>query len=430
MDAAIVTVGNELLYGQTTDTNASWLGRRLAERDVPVVRRFTVGDVEAHIREALGRALEVADLVLISGGLGPTPDDLTKAAVAKHFDLGLVVDEGVRDGLEERFRAAGYEGIPSLSKGQAEVPEGARVLHNPDGTAPGLLIERQGKRVVLLPGVPRELEAITRGDLGALLDGWAGGSTGSRIHHRVVHTTGIFETRLAEKLEARLDEVPNAVKHGISLAYLPDLLGVDLRFTIRGGAARAASDRFDALLAAVEDVLAPWTFEAPSGDLAEAVSAQLRLAGRTLATAESCTGGLVAKRMTDLAGASDVFVGGFVAYANEAKIAQLGVSAGDLEESGAVSEPVARQLAIGAAARLGADAGIGITGVAGPDGGSEEKPVGTVWIGFALDGKAEAVRHHFAGDRDAVRQRAAQAALAGLYRRLLDEDRSRRSAAP
>lgn len=417
--AAVVSVGNELLSGHTVDTNAAWLGRILADWGVPVTRRYTVGDREADIRDAVEAAGAVADLVVVTGGLGPTPDDLTKPAVAALYGLDLVVDEGVRAALERRFSGAGSEEVPRLSRGQAEVPRGAVVLENPEGTAPGLLLEARGHVVVMLPGVPSEMKAIVGGGLGPeLAQRLRLASSERRAHHRIVHTTGLPETTLAERLEERLADVPEAIKGGITLAYLPDPLGVDLRFSIAGATADAEK-RFDALLESIDPVLRPWRFEASTGDVAEAVSERLRRSGRTLAVAESCTGGLIAKRVTDLPGSSDVFMGGVVVYSNAAKIEQVGVSPSDIERDGAVSDVVARQLAAGVALRFRADAGIGITGVAGPGGGSDEKPVGTVWIATSLDGNVESELTRFPGSRAAVREGSAQAALARLHRRLV-----------
>lgn len=414
--AAIVSIGNELLFGETVDTNAAWLGKELSARGIRVVRRYTVGDVAEDIDEALTAAMAAADLVLLTGGLGPTPDDLTKGVVARHFGRDLVVDPAVRERLRHHFRSSGYDDVPERSRGQAEIPEGSRALENPSGTAPGILIEEEGTRVVLLPGVPSELKDIVRGALAEELDALAGG----RTHHRVVHTTGLAETSLAERLEPRLVELPDDVKEGIALAYLPDLRGVDLRFTIQGGSAVEAAARFDDLVHALDGVLGPWRFESESGDIAEALLGVLRARGWRLAAAESCTGGLLGKRLTDPPGASQVFVGGIVAYDNQVKIDHVGVPRDALEANGAVSEAVARGLAAGVAGRFGVETGIGITGVAGPGGGSEEKPVGTVWIGTSVEGRDEARLHRFSGDRNAVRERAAQAAMAALYRRIED----------
>ena len=412
--AAIISVGNELLFGETVDTNAAWLGRHLSARGIRVVRRFTVGDVADDIEHALDLALEAADLVILGGGLGPTPDDLTKPVVARRFGRRLIADEGVRERLESYFRSSGYEGVPPRSVGQADIPEGAVALHNPSGTAPGILLEVDGATIVLLPGVPRELEDIVEGDLAEHLDRLGG----PRTHHRVIHTTGIAETTLAERLEEALESVADELKEGIDLAYLPDLRGVDLRFTLRGGSAEEAVTRFDRLVDAVAEILGPWRFDAVSGDIAEAVSRELRHRGLRVAVAESCTGGLVAQRLTDVPGASEVFVGGILAYDDTVKVAELDVSVGDLAKHGAVSEAVARQMAAGVVRRLGVDVGIGVTGVAGPGGGSEEKPVGTVWISTSVDGVIQVAEHRFGGDRQAVRERAAQAALATVYRRL------------
>jgi len=416
--AAIVSVGNELLFGETVDTNAAWLGRTLSGYGIRVVRRYTVGDVDEHIEDALRLALDAADLVIVAGGLGPTPDDRTKGVVARHLRRALVVDEGVHERVSRHFRAAGYDEIPTLSRGQAEIPEGARALENPSGTAPGLLIEGGTVTVVLLPGVPRELRDIVSGDLDPVLRAFGARAGERRIHHRLVHTTGIAETSLAERIEAELASLDHEVTEGIDVAYLPDLRGVDLRFTIEGGSEEEASRRFGRLLSALDDVLGAWRFEAESGDIAEAVTAQLRSRGWTLAVAESCTGGLLGARMTEWPGASDVFAGGVIAYADAAKVEHVGVPRELLERDGAVSESVARALASGAAQRFGTDVGVGVTGVAGPGGATKGKPVGTVWIGLSVDGDVDARRSNFAGDRGGVRERSAQAALAWLYRRL------------
>ena len=414
--AAIVSIGNELLFGETVDTNAAWLGRHLAGRGIRVVRGYTVGDVAGDIEEALRLAMEGTDLVIMTGGLGPTPDDLTKDVVAARFHRDLVVDAGAEARVRAHFMASGYDDIPERSRGQAEIPRGAVALENPSGTASGILVEEEGVTIVMLPGVPRELVDLVEGALAPHLDAIAG----ARTHHRVVHTTGLAETSLAEQLEPALEATPAAAKAGIDLAYLPDLRGVDLRFTIRGGSAEDAGARFDDLLTHLDPVLRPWRFDAEGGDIAEAVSARLRRRAARIVVAESCTGGLVGKRLTDVAGASAVFVGGVLAYDNDVKVRELGVREDDLERHGAVSEVVARQMAEGVASRFGVEVGIGVTGVAGPAGGSEEKPVGTVWIATYVDGHVEAAHHRFSGDRSAVRERAAQATLAAVYRRLTD----------
>ncbi len=411
--AALVTVGDELLLGQTVDTNAAWLGRELGTLGIPVVRRHTVGDISSEIQAAVADALTVADLVVVTGGLGPTPDDLTRDAVAELFGLPLLDDAEVLESLRARVRERGAAELPEPNRRVAQVPAGALKLTNPFGTAPGLAMERDGALVVLLPGVPRELKGIYAGDLRRLaLERFSGRL--SPVHVRVVRTTGIPESVLAQRVAERLPEGTGPVR----LAFLPDLRGVDLRFQATDMTAADAEGLFDALVGTLEDVLAPWRFDAPSGDLAEAVSLALRSRGMRLAVAESCTGGLITKRLTDLPGASDILAGGVVAYANKVKMGVLGVGEEELGRHGAVSKAVAAAMAREVARVLGADAGIGVTGVAGPEGGTPEKPVGTVWYAVAADGRVETRCERFPGDREAVRERAAQAALFLLLRAL------------
>lgn len=413
---AIVSVGNELLYGQTVDTNAAWLGRTLTPLGLRVVRRYTVADVDTEIREAVGRAMEVADLVLVTGGLGPTPDDRTKGAVAAGFGRELVESEEALEGVRTYLRVGQAE-VPDRLHSQTTIPAGAEVLRNERGTAPGLLLEERGRWVVLLPGVPGELRGIVADVLVPRLRdrGWVTGAA----HHFVVHTTGCPESTLAEQVERLRAGVEPSVLEGIDLAYLPDEAGVDLRFTVDDEDPQRARERFEALEEALTPAWAPFVFEAASGDLAEALLHALRAARATVAVAESCTGGLVGKRLTDHAGSSDVVLGGVIAYADEVKVRDLGVPPALIAEHGAVSEPVARAMAEGAARHFGASASIALTGIAGPGGGTAEKPVGTVWAATSLGGVVDAFVGHFTGDRDGVRARAAQAAMASLYRRLL-----------
>ena len=417
--ATVVSVGNELLFGETVDTNAAWLGRELTTLGISVVRGYTVGDVVEDIEWAVHEAAQVSDLVIVTGGLGPTPDDLTKATVAATFGLALTRDDRVLETLKERYGSGDHDDVPVAARGQADIPQGSTVLENPEGTAPGILLRTQDATVVLLPGVPRELRAIVRGALQPHLEAMRPPQA-ERVWHYVTHTTGIVESRLTEQVEARMAELPRDLRAPIGVAYLPDVHGVDLRFSASGVSRDEALARMAPLLDAIDEVVAPYRFESVSGDLAEAVSTELRTRGMQMATAESCTGGLIAKRITDRPGSSDVFAGGVVAYSNRVKVEQLGVRPEDIETSGAVSEAVAHQLAAGVATLLHADVGIGVTGVAGPGGGSQEKPVGTVWIGTCVRGEVETFLGRYPGDREAVRARAGQAALAAVYRRVLN----------
>lgn len=403
-----MTVGDELLLGRTVDTNAAWLSERLARLGAPVVRRYTVGDDDEAIRDAVRAALVDAEVVLTSGGLGPTSDDRTRDAVAAALGRGLAVDPEILDRLTERFRARGYDALPPANRRQAQVPEGGVALPNPVGTAPGLLLEEDGRVIGLLPGVPRELRAVFPGIEDELRARYR-----DRLRPvvlRTLHTSGIPESVLAPRVEAALEGYD-----GVEVAFLPDLVGVDVRLTVRGAGALDAARALDG----AEERLGP-VVEAHripgSGDVAREVLSLLAGQGRTLGLAESCTGGLVAQRITDVPGASAVFLGGIVSYSNGAKMRHLGVEAKLLEAHGAVSRPVAMAMARGAVRAFGANCGVGITGVAGPGGGSPEKPVGTVHVAVVVDDRSAAEEWHFPEDREAVRIRSAQAALLLLLR--------------
>lgn len=404
----IVAIGNELLLGETVDTNAAWLGRRLASAGIRVVRRATVGDVAGEIRAAVGEALARTGGVLCTGGLGPTPDDLTKPAVAELFGRRLALDDRLLEKLRERFRRRGIEMSPN-NRTQAEVPEGALVLPNPRGTAPCIVLEDARGFVVLMPGIPAEVQAIVEA---GLLD-WLVRRFPERpgpVVHRVIRTTGIAESLLA----ARIDDIAAALEP-LTLAFLPDPEGTDLRLTSWGTLPEAeATARLDAADAAISERVGRWIYARGQEDMVDAVAARLTARGLTLALAESCTGGLIAKRLTDRAGASDYLRAGVVSYSNEAKEHFLGVRAETLAAHGAVSEETAREMAEGARRATGAAAALAVTGVAGPTGGTPEKPVGTVWIAAALGERIEAKRHYLLGDRQEIRERAAQAALALL----------------
>ncbi|MEX2472288.1 MAG: competence/damage-inducible protein A [Gemmatimonadota bacterium] len=409
----MVMVGEELLSGETVDTNAAWLGRELAAMGIPVRVRRTVGDVDADIRRAVAASLPEADVVLIGGGLGPTRDDVTREAVAGQLGLPLDEDEELIAGLEARFRSFGHDRMPASNRSQALVPRGARVLANRHGSAPGLALEAEGSLVVLLPGVPREVRGLFEDEVRGLLRDRFGARL-EPVRHRVLHTTGVSESLLAELV----DEVLPPDGDRSRVAFLPDALGVELRLTVSGVAQHAVNDELDRLEALLAPVIEPWRYDSDSGDLAEAVARGLRRLGATVAIAESCTGGLVAHRLTRVPGVSDVLLGGVVAYANAVKRDTLGVAQDDLERHGAVSEPVARAMASGAARVLGADFGIGVTGIAGPGGGSDEKPVGTVWTAVSYGGDVQAWRRLFPGDRAGIQARAAQDALRQLDRAL------------
>jgi nicotinamide-nucleotide amidase len=409
MKLEVVTIGTELVLGLTPDTNAAELGRALAAAGAEIVRHVAVPDRPAAIRAAIAEALERTGFVIATGGLGPTRDDMTKHEVAALFGKPLRLDEAVLKSLEARFRRLGRP-MPAVNRTQAEVPEGATVLPNPRGTAPGLWLEDGGGRVaVLLPGVPSEMRGLL---VEAVLPRIAQRAGGGRVVlSRTLRTTGVPESALAERIGPVEDDIAP-----LTLAYLPSTEGVDLRVTAWG----LRNDEAERLLAAAVTVLRERAGEHSYGedgtDLAAVVLDLLR--GQRLAVGESCTGGLVAARITAVPGASEVFAGGVVAYADGVKRDLLGVSAATLEAHGAVSEETVRAMAEGVQRRFDAGATIAVTGIAGPTGGTPEKPVGTVWLAARFGTDTHAVKRVFPGDRGEIRARAAQAAL-DLLRRML-----------
>ena len=412
--AVVVGVGDELLFGQTVDTNGAWLAQELSSLGFSVLRRWLVADRSDEIQAAVTQGMDLSELVILTGGLGPTPDDLTRPAVAELLNAPLQEDPKLVTELEERAQARGYDALPANNRLMALVPKGARVLGNPKGAAPGLALEgRDGSVVVLLPGPPREVKGIyPHSVLPFLMDAFR--TRLAPAYHRMILTTGVPESVLSREIAPLLPPDLGPV----SIAFLPDLRGVRVRFTARGINEAEAERRFDLLEEPLKAILDPYRFQASSGELAEALGASLLAAGAKLAVAESCTGGLIAKRITDHPGSSRYFLGGVIAYDNAVKVEQLGISEEILEAEGAVSQAVAESMAYGVARRFGAQAGIGITGIAGPGGGTEAKPVGTIW--FAASFKCQTVSRHerFLGDRDAVRELGAQAAMALLLRLL------------
>ena len=413
----IITIGDELLLGETVDHNSAWLGQVLARVGIRVARRAAVGDDAAAIKDAVAAALERTGVALCTGGLGPTPDDLTKPAVAELFGRDLVLDEALLRELERRFAERGVQ-MAAINRTQAEIPRGAMVLPNPRGTAPGLAFEdAAGRLAILLPGVPYEMRAIVQEHvIPLLLSRWP--ERGRPIVHRRVRTTGIPESTLAERVD---DLLPTFAP--LTVAFLPSATGVDLRLTSWGVLDAAEAERaLDAAEAALRERVGRYIYGRDDEDLVDAVARELTARSLTLALAESCTGGLIAKRLTDRPGASDYLLACIVAYANEAKVKFLGVDPATLAAHGAVSEEVAREMVEGALRTAGADAALAVTGVAGPGGGTPAKPVGTVWIAAALGERRRVRRFRFGGDREEIRDRSAQAALAMLYAMLRGED--------
>lgn len=409
MTCEVVSIGNEVLSGRTLDTNFQFLARLLEGAGARVAGHQAVPDEAGAIARALRLAFTRADLVVTTGGLGPTPDDLTVPAVAAALGLGTCLDEDVLAALRNRWARVGRGGMPANNEQQALIPEGATAWPNPVGSAPGILVESGGKSVVLLPGVPEEMRALARDFLAPFVRS----ASGTTVEYAVVRTVGIAESVLAERLHDLADLVG-----GAWVAYLPGLGGVDVRVVLSGHE-RARALVADKVHAIVTERAGEYVYATDDRSLEQVVVDLLVLRGLHLAVAESCTGGLLGGRITELSGASKAFDGGVICYSNESKVALCGVAEATLAAHGAVSEAVARELAAGVALRFGAACGIGVTGIAGPDGGTPGKPVGTVHVA-ALTPDGVHHRHlRLFGNRAQVRERSVTAALELLRRRLL-----------
>ena len=419
MDVELITIGDELLLGFTVDTNAAHLARELASIGVGIRRRGTVGDVAEDIASAVREALDRTGAVITTGGLGPTSDDLTKPSIASIFGREMRLDEEHVAWMEQRWLQRFNRRMPESNRAQAMLPEGATKLVNKHGSAPGIWLEdERGRWVAMLPGVPREMRGMLADTiLPRLGERLARMGTSTVVRSRTLRTTGVAESLLADQLDPLLPTLG-----AISLAYLPAPDGVDLRLTVRGVPPNEADELLAAAASAIQSRLGRSIYAEGNTDLASVVLDLCRERKLTIAVAESCTGGLLGARLTSIPGSSDVVLGGVIAYANDVKRDLLDVDEGELVRHGAVSEPVVRQMAEGARDRFRASIGIGITGVAGPGGGTPEKPVGTVWLASALPGGTRAVQVRLIGDREEIRRRASQAALEIVRRSLIDKD--------
>jgi nicotinamide-nucleotide amidase len=359
---------------------------------------------------AIGEALDRTGAVITTGGLGPTSDDLTIPSIAELFGRPLALNEAVLAGIEERFRSFGYQnGMPPGNRQQAMLPEGARILDNRHGSAPGIFIEDdRGRWVATLPGVPREMRGMVGDTLLPLLRERmaATGTPPTVVRSRTLRTTGIGESALAEALGPLAAGVL-----GMPLAYNPKWQGTDIRLTVTGLSPSDADARLSEAVGQLMSVCGDYVYGEDDDDLAAVVLAQIRARGWRLATAESCTGGLLGARITAIPGSSDTYAGGVVAYENAVKVRELGVPDEMIAQHGAVSEPVARAMAGGVCARFRTPVGISITGIAGPGGGTADKPVGTIWMALAIGDEVRTVGRKLVGDREEIRLRATQAAL-------------------
>jgi nicotinamide-nucleotide amidase len=412
MHAEIITIGSELLRGTVANRNFDLIARQLGQIGVDVVYHTTVGDESERLGEALRAAVHRADVVVTTGGLGPTPDDITRKTLATVFRRRLVLDETVLDQIRGRFRERGME-MPALNETQALIPRGARVIENPRGSAPGLHFTHQETDLFVLPGVTSEAEQMLAA---YVLPCLRGHPRATHLQERLVRTIGLPESLLAERLQGFEAEEP-----GVHLAYLPHSSGVTLALSASSADAEFLAAQLDRCEAKLRERIGIHVYGGEGDTLSGVVGALLAGRRLTLATAESLSGGSIGAAITATPGSSRYYLGGIVAYADEAKEALLGVGVEVLRLHGAVSAEVAEAMAVGARSRFGADVAVSATGIAGPGGGSPEKPVGLVYLGLATDEGVRSERHLFGGSRKEIVARTTSYALDAVRRHLLPE---------
>ncbi len=412
MQAEIVTIGDELLIGQVVDTNSAWLAEQLNLIGIRVYQITSISDNREHILTTLRDASSRADIILITGGLGPTKDDITKQTLCEYFNTELKFDAATFDNVKQLFKLRGYP-VTELNRKQAEIPANSEALKNPNGTAPGMWFEENNKIYVSMPGVPFEMKPLVTDHvlprLGKMLNS-------TFILHKTILTQGVGESFLAKTIEDWEDALPENIK----LAYLPQPGIVRLRLTATGKDREALQKQLagqtDTLRRRIPDLIFGYdddTLESVTGRL-------LREHNKTVATAESCTGGYISHLITSVPGSSDYYQGSVISYSNAVKMSGLEVKKEDLEKYGAVSEPVVRQMAEGVRRTIGTDYGLAVSGIAGPDGGSDEKPVGTTWIAVATPEKTITKKFLFGEHRGRNIRKAALSALNMLRMELKD----------
>lgn len=416
MNAEIINIGDEILIGQILNTNAQYIAAQLDEVGFKVRRMITISDDPDEIVAAVTDSLKENDLIILTGGLGPTKDDLTKLTLAKMFDSELKFDQNVFDHIEKLFKSLGRDAVPKASYGQAEVPDQCIPLMNNYGTAPGMWFVRDNKVVISLPGVPYEMKHLMTGEVIPRLQ--------EQFHpmfnyHRTILTTGLGESSLMELISDWEDSLE---EKNIKLAYLPSPGRVRLRLSSRGEDKEQLMNEIDDKADELYEIIPDFIFGEENIDLPQAVGELLNEQKASLVTAESCTGGNIAHELTLIPGSSSYFLGSFVTYSNEMKMDQLGVRSETLESFGAVSQECVKEMALGAVKASGAEYALSVSGIAGPDGGSDEKSVGTVWIALARNSEIiEAQQFSFGKLREQNIKKSTNAALNMLRKQLLKQ---------
>lgn len=410
MNAEIIAIGSELLTPDRVETNSLWLTEHLNAIGIEVRLKTIVGDDELRLEETVRDAIRRSVVIIATGGLGPTEDDITRKVFARVLGRPLVLDDSILDDIRSRFAKIGVTMTPNNER-QALVLRDAEVLRNARGTAPGLLVQHKQALIVLLPGPPREMKPMFTEQIAPRLEKM---NNGIRVRKRHMRTAGLGESTLDQKIAPIYGRYTNP-----QTTILSGLGEVEINLTATAETGDAAEALLDELAEQIEDALYPAVFSHRGESLEEVVGRGLVIKGYTIATAESCTGGLIAKRITDVAGSSDYFLEGVVSYSNAAKSDLLGVPPELIEDHGAVSPHVAEAMAKGIKRRSGATIGLSVTGIAGPGGGTDEKPVGLVYIGLADDVQVEAKEYKLFGSRKEIRERTAQIALDVIRRRYL-----------
>jgi nicotinamide-nucleotide amidase len=412
--AELITIGDEILYGQITDTNTQWMSAALSDLGIQTIRKSSVGDREGEILTILAEAESRADVILITGGLGPTKDDLTKHTLAKFFDTTLEINPNALAMVTEFFAKRGRE-LTELNRQQAALPVGGTYLPNTRGTAPGMWLERNGRVFVSMPGVPHEMKGLMTDEV---LPRLRQRFVLPTIYHKMIRTIGIGESYLAELIADWEDALPAHIR----LAYLPSMGMVKLRLTAVGDDAARLETEVAAQIEQVLPRIHEFIYSYDDAEFEAVIARHLRESGQTLAVAESCTGGYLAHLLTKVPGSSAYFLGGVVSYSNDSKQTLLGVRAETLAAHGAVSEATIREMAEGVRQRLGTDLGLATSGIAGPDGGTPDKPVGTVWIALADATGTLTRRLQLGGTREQNIHLSALNLLNLLRKRLLPEE--------
>ena len=412
MKAEIITIGDEILIGQIVDTNSAWIAEQFNLNGIEIYQITSVHDDRRHITEAIKKAEEKVDLVILTGGLGPTKDDITKNTLCHYFDTRLVFHEPTFEHIKNRFALRNID-LNKLNRDQALVPESCTVLFNKVGTAPGMWFEKNNTIFVSVPGVPFEMKYLVEYEILPRLRERA---QSGAIYHKTVLTQGIPESMLAMQLELWENDLPENIK----LAYLPSPLSVRLRLSATGTDKNLLKEQVETEIEKLQQIIPENIFGYDNETMAEVVGRLLKMEGKTLAVAESCTGGYISHLITAVAGSSAYYKGSVTAYSNEVKMKLLGIKKSSLEKFGAVSETVVKEMAAGVRKALQSDFAVATTGIAGPDGGTPEKPVGTVWIAVAGENQVVTSKFVFGDNRERNIIRSAQTALQILRRFIIE----------